>query len=321
MKLAHIACHNLSGLAKLVQCFEKLLLKSNFSVKIINPDMKAGHCDLCIHMEKVSPVNVELSSHNALVPMPEHVLSFDFYDKLDSVLCVNKYGFDIFKNIENKFNFKTILTGCTTFINKPFSLCDKDYNQAIHLAGVSPWKNTNLVLSTWKNNPHLPKLHVTCLDRSQYRSCFRENKSLIDDCSSSENIEIHHSPLSNDQISDLQSLAGLSICPSSAEGYSNYINESLHFGSIVITLDYPPMNELVNSNHGILIPSFHADYRGKFNISCRSFLESKLLSAIVKYLDMPLSCKMEKSINSHNHYIDNQLFFVNNFTNFLKTLQ
>lgn len=317
MKLAHISCKPSSGLSKLVSSLEMLLIKSNFVVSLIDPEIPSGSCDLCIHMEKVSPVNIKLASHNALVPMPEHVLSFDYYDKLDSVLCVNKYGFDLFREIEHKFNYQTLFIGCTTLIDKPFKLYAKDYEQAIHFAGTSPWKNTNLVLQTWKNNPNLPKLNVTCLDRSEYRSCFREHSKLIGECVSCKNIEIHTKPLARDKISELQSLAGLSICPSEAEGYSNYINESLYFGSIVLTLDYPPMNELVDSDCGIIIKSKHTRHHNKLNVSCRSFSQSELVNGVNEYLSLSYDQKLERSVKSHTIYQRNQSFFLNSFKQFL----
>ena len=53
----------------------------------------------------------------------------------------------------------------------------------------------------------------------------------------------------------LYQISGCSICPSAIEGWGHYINEAILNKSLVLTLDAPPMNELIDKKSGILIKS------------------------------------------------------------------
>ena len=44
---------------------------------------------------------------------------------------------------------------------------------------------------------------------------------------------------------DIITKANVAICISNKEGYGHYINEARYMKKFIITLDYPPMNELV----------------------------------------------------------------------------
>ena len=48
---------------------------------------------------------------------------------------------------------------------------------------------------------------------------------------------------------------GIHICTSQMEGFGHYINEARAIGVLIITIDAPPMNELIDSSCGILIPA------------------------------------------------------------------
>ena len=57
---------------------------------------------------------------------------------------------------------------------------------------------------------------------------------------------IHFKPIApfNNYI-DIITKANVAICISNKEGYGHYINESRYMKKFIITMDYPPMNELV----------------------------------------------------------------------------
>ena len=87
------------------------------------------------------------------------------------------------------------------------------------------------------------------------------------------NLRIFAEYLSNEKMYELQHSHGVHLCPSSVEGFGNYINESAYclqssvflwcpghyinearaLSRLILTTDYPPMSELVDRHSGIMI--------------------------------------------------------------------
>ena len=65
-------------------------------------------------------------------------------------------------------------------------------------------------------------------------------------CATYKNMTIYFKPITPfiDYI-DIITKANVAICISNKEGYGHYINEARYMKKFIITLDYPPMNELV----------------------------------------------------------------------------
>jgi hypothetical protein len=161
------------------------------------------------------------------------------------------------------------------FDSKLPDIPSKKENMFVHFAGKSWLKQTDKVLECWIDNKgfpqyNYPELHITCRDMCITRST--DMSRLLAEFVPSEKDGIyHHSHFKNiiwyqhldtPDIIRLCVSAGCHIYPSSIEGYGHCINEARSAGSIVITVDAPPMNELISKDDGILIsakpiPSMH----------------------------------------------------------------
>jgi hypothetical protein len=202
---------------------------------------------------------------------------------IDFVLCKTKICETFFNFLKNenkntrKYKYETIYTKFTTTIGKEltniFDNNDPTYiknsidpNLFVHLAGKSPFKNTPDLVHCWiKNKGFLNidpdiKLVVTCYDHcsfwfnktliKHYKYDFEKdpdvNMNYKTNIATYKNMKIYFKPVNpySDFI-NIITKANVAICISNKEGYGHYINEVRYMKKFIITLDYPPMNELV----------------------------------------------------------------------------
>jgi len=177
------------------------------------------------------------------------------------------------------YKYQTIYTKFTSSINKDIlQIVDKDNdsdsnsdtiidpNLFIHFAGKSPFKNTPDLVHCWiKNKGFLDidpdiKLVVTCYEHCSkwfnktlirfYKYNFETDPDVImnhkTNIATYKNMTIYFKSITpySDFI-DIITKANVAICISNKEGYGHYINEARYMKKFIITLDYPPMNELV----------------------------------------------------------------------------
>ena len=202
---------------------------------------------------------------------------------IDFVLCKTKICDTFFNFLKNenkttrKYKYETVYTKFTTTIGKElttiFDNNDPTYiknlidpNLFIHLAGKSPFKNTPDLIHCWiKNKGFLNidpdiKLMVTCYEHCSnwfFSSLKRwynydiEKDSNVNinhktNIATYKNLTIYFKPLQPfKHYFNMISKANVAICISNKEGYGHYINEVRYMKKFIITLDYPPMNELV----------------------------------------------------------------------------
>jgi len=208
---------------------------------------------------------------------------YDRYEELksiDFILCKTEICYKFFNFIKkekyrnNIYKYQTIYTKFTSSIdNKIKEIVDSDSktlidpNLFIHLAGKSGFKNTPDLVHCWiKNKGFLDidpdiKLVITCyehcskwfnktLKRFFNNYDFEKDPDVImnhkTNVATYKNMTIYFKPINpfSDFI-DIITKANVAICISNKEGYGHYINEARYMKKFIITLDYPPMNELV----------------------------------------------------------------------------
>lgn len=109
--------------------------------------------------------------------------------------------------------------------------------RAVHLAGHSSHKHTDMVIGAWQIAPdRLPPLTVISHHPRQVPRGVRMLSRIGDD-----------------ELRTELNGARLHLCPSRAEGWGHYITEAMSTANLVITTDASPMNEHIWPTHGLLI--------------------------------------------------------------------
>lgn len=192
-----------------------------------------------IMLEHVWPQFLPAAHINVAVPNPEW---FDRHDRrfLPALSCVWA------KTGRTREVFMAL--GCrTAFIG--FDSCDRFLPHVqrersfFHLAGKSGMKNTGRVLQVWARHPQWPPLFVAQHRPSDHLPDIR-----------AANIQRVVGYLDESKLIELQNRSRFHICPSRTEGWGHYIGEALSVAAVTITVDAPPMNELVTDQRGLLIP-------------------------------------------------------------------
>ena len=122
------------------------------------------------------------------------------------------------------------------------------HDQFSHFRGKATTRFTQVLLDIWRRRPDLPPLWVQAYGRDiAVRLPEWLNAGNI-------NLLLNYHDSNERYFADL-ARGGIHLCTSSVEAFGHYINESRAMSALVLTLDAPPMNELITAETGILIPT------------------------------------------------------------------
>jgi glycosyltransferase involved in cell wall biosynthesis len=159
---------------------------------------------------------------------------------VDRVLCKSHHAERIFERyVESKVTY----IGFSSLVGKAaVSARKKDFNKWLHVAGGSQSKGTSNLLRAWRETEDPPELIL--VQRAG-------NAPPVDTLPAS--VKLITDYLSDEELQALREEAGVHICPSEAEGFGHNIFQAMLVGSVVITTNFPPMNELIDEDRGFLI--------------------------------------------------------------------
>lgn len=262
-------------------------------VKIIDWERPTfTYADLGIHLEHIRKEMIHLCPKNVAMPNPEwldhsHTPSIG---KMDAIFCKTHYT----KKVMSAMHENCIYTNFTSF-----DLLDRDAkkrNAFLHLAGKSSLKNSEIVRDAWNGFYDMPFLLFQKLERLNGYTLRQDNFKLI------------AKRLPYDDIKQLMNMCMFHVCPSKAEGFGHYINEALSTGAIVITTDAEPMNELIKSDYGILLPSKICGKQNFSNFACVNKID--LQNAVKKLISMDDKTLMGMSLKARDSYIKRNKEFI-----------
>jgi len=280
-----IITQNTIGLLNDAKIYKKIFKKYGYKCTIIEEKGEISEdqikSDIVLFLEKI--VVIKGNKKIVKIFMPNHELfknddQFKLLQNINLILCKTRISYDFFTAIKNekKLKYDIIYTKFTTYIPKTLRITrkniKKDPNLFIMLSGTSPFKNTAYVIENWlsndcylKLNPNI-RLVITCrkLCYSSMIEIFKEYMKYDspieiisgDNIIKFRNITLYNSMIPDDIYKVLCQTASVAICPSAKEGYGHYINEARYFNTFVITINHPPMNELIDETNGYLINDF-----------------------------------------------------------------
>ncbi|MGH8153047.1 MAG: glycosyltransferase, partial [Rhodanobacteraceae bacterium] len=194
--------------------------------------------DLVLMEEHVAPAFLDDAQFRVVLPHPEWFLPRDLeaLSRIDLVLAKTHEA-------QRIFAAQGCPATCIGFTSE--DRLDKSVPRErafFHLAGSSRNKATEPLLALWRRHPEWPRLTVL-----QHP---REAKS----GAPAANIEHRVGYLDEAELKRRQNAHLFHLCPSETEGFGHYIVEAMSVGAVVVTLDAPPMNEMISEDRGILVP-------------------------------------------------------------------
>ena len=128
------------------------------------------------------------------------------------------------------------------------------FTKFLHVAGSSPHKGTSNILQAWLLNPQWPTLTITSHNNKLLDIILPQIKQQLGISQLPPNILHIDTKLSREEIAIVLTSHGVHLCLSGMEGFGHYLNEARAVGALAVTTDYPPMNEMVTPDTGVLVP-------------------------------------------------------------------
>jgi glycosyltransferase involved in cell wall biosynthesis len=258
---------------------------------------------LLLFFENLPTHWMNLSKTSILIPnqewMRDEVISN--LSKCQEIWCKTRYAEDLFQ----KRNFQTRYIGFTS-LDIYMPSVPKDYNNFIHVAGRSHLKGTQSILELWQVHPEWPTLLVISGNEKWKQSYPLHNVIFLPNS------------LSDSELKVAMNSYGIHLCPSETEGFGHYISEALSCKSIVITVNAPPMNEIVSSEFGLLAK---IDKKEPMGYGERFFVDKPDLELqIQKIIEINLPEKLKRGEAARKRYEEQRRSFQARLNEVIKPL-
>lgn len=225
---------------------QPLRLEMRLCRQKLRGDDALGRFDFNVMLEHIRPEYLALAKCNVLIPNPEWFSADDaaLLRDVDLVLAKTHHAQSIFEAL-----------GCTTHylgFTSPNRFDPQVPRRAefFHLAGRSVHKGTESLLDLWERHPEWPRLTIV-----QHPKTAQHRRAAA-------NIDHRIGYLRDAQLRKLENCHLFHLCPSQTEGFGHYIVSALSLGAVTLTVDAPPMNELVTPQRGMLVPYLNTGTHG-----------------------------------------------------------
>jgi len=235
----------------------------------------AQRWDINLMLERVRPEYLATARRNVLMPHPEWFDDGDrgWLQRLDRAFMLTHHAAPLFEAL----GLKTEYTGFTSEDRRDTTVPRE--RMFFHLAGRSANKGTETLLALWRRHPEWPRLTVLQSPRSARPG------------PSAPNIVHRVDYIPDAELKRIQNAHRFHLCPSETEGFGHYLVEAMGVGAVVVTLDAPPMNEMVRPERGALVPFSRTGTQG---LATTYFYDESAMERVIERLlatsDAELEC-------------------------------
>ena len=196
----------------------------------------APRYDLNLMLERIRPEFTRAARRNVLVPNPEYFRAKDraALRGIDEVWVKTRHAVPLFEALGARVRYIGFTSPDRLDRRVPRR------HAFFHGPGRSGNKGTAALVALWAKHPHWPELVVAWRRKRVEPSALPANVRLL------------RAHLDDESYRRLQNEHRFHLCPSQTEGYGHYLVEAMSCGAVAVTLDAPPMNELVTPERGVL---------------------------------------------------------------------
>lgn len=267
---------------------------------------KVGDChsrNIVIFWEKIIDCQLlyEPEILKIFIPHAEIIVppTLELINKVDHIWHKTQLSIEAFKKFAP--NAAHLFTGFTSI--DP-NIMVSSYTQFAHFRGKASNRHSKEILAVWKDNPHYPNLKYHFY---QEMSGTWEEPFEFTSWLTYRNISIMAGKIDRSFYYDQLSQCGVHLCLSGIEGFGHYINEARAMGAVPVVIDASPMNEFIDSNCGVLIPS--ASHHKIGLVTRHVVTQDQIKLAIDKIIALPQSHLKELGREARKRYLtEGQLF-------------
>ncbi len=213
-------------------------------------------------LERVRPEYLPTAHRNVLLPHPEWFDERDrpWLGRIDRVFALTRHAVPIFERLGMQVDY----AGFTS--EDRFDRAVPRERAFFHLAGRSANKGTDTLLALWRRHPEWPTLTVL------------QSPRVARPLAAARNIVHRIDYIPDAELQRLQNAHRFHLCPSETEGFGHYLVEAMSVGAVVVTLDAPPMNEMVTPERGALVPYSRT---GRQSLATTYFYRAEAMEAAI----------------------------------------
>lgn len=257
-----------------------------------------------IHLQRVHSRYIAGGHENWLIPNAEWYspARVQYLSLVDQVLCKTQESRETFQKLHSQAMF----LGFSGVLPEEGAADDRPerFRRFLHVAGNNRKKGTAALVNLWAVHPEWPVLDLVVDDKRRLPT-------------DAPNIRVHEHA-DEALMTTLRAECGIALAPSEAEGFGHVLLDAMAHQQVVVTVDAPPMNELVSGETGWLVAWEGSE---PCMLGRRYFVQPAALEAVIKeVLASRPEVLMEKARLARAWALDNHAGFCQRFREHLERI-